>query len=70
MGRDNNREQMPVTAAMIDDFRTVFGADQIAGFRARENGKTIVWGEVTSMEDGMRAVSPELDTRKQKTRRR
>lgn len=36
--REKNRERMPQCAALIDEYRRVFGADQVRVRYASENG--------------------------------
>lgn len=36
--RERNRERMPLTAALVDEYRRVFGADQVRVRYASENG--------------------------------
>jgi hypothetical protein len=36
--RERNRERMPLTAALVDEYRRIFGADQVRVRYASENG--------------------------------
>lgn len=36
--RERNRERMPQCAALVDEYRKVFGVDQVRVVYARENG--------------------------------
>jgi len=46
--KDENRKKMPIITKLVDDFREVFGADQVKVICAEEDGYVV--GDISKLE--------------------